>query len=107
MSILSKTEVCKGDLYSKFNIVCGYVELSPFARAEFTKSVYNIINECPLDKWPEQAVECVKSLLNAHKCDVTDVDIKESSYQGYRADVSRFDIWADNVFRFTVFAYES
>lgn len=104
MSILNKTELCKGDLYEHFNtIYCG-LELSYSDRVEFEKSLYNAINECPLDKWPGQVEDRVKSLLNAQNRDVKNVVIVEGDHPIFQSEIVYFEFWIGCMLSFSVYA---
>lgn len=63
MSILSEEIVIhKGDLYENIIVVTAVEGLEWSATEKLVKYA---IKNCPLDKWPEWAEECVKSQLNA------------------------------------------
>ena len=70
MGILSEEIVIhKGDLYEHINVVTAVEKLNWL---DIDKLAKYAINNCPLDKWPEWAEECVKSHLNAQKRIVID-----------------------------------
>lgn len=70
MSILSEEIVIhKGDLYENIVVVTAIEKLE---WVNIDKLAKYAINNCPLDKWPEWAEECVKSQLNAQKRIVID-----------------------------------
>ena len=104
MSILSRIELCKGDLYRAFNTVYCGLPVSWDARPAFEKFVYKAISECPLDKWPAQVEKCVKTYLNTQICDALEVHIVERDHPIFESEIMCFDFYVDCYFMFSVFA---
>ena len=70
MSVLTEDiNIAKGDVYSAMTVVfvgqfshAMLGEQSP--RIGLEKFILNAIKNCPLDKWPEQALDCIRTRLN-------------------------------------------